>query len=42
VEFTGILILGCAIMAFIALAVERRIPDQVNGITAPAEQLSRA
>jgi MFS family permease len=42
VEFIGILILGCAVMASIALAVERRIPDQANGITAPAAQLSRA
>ena len=36
VEFIGLLILGCAVMALIALAVERRIPDQANGITAPA------
>jgi MFS family permease len=35
VEFIALLILGCAVMAFIALAVERRIPDQANGITAP-------
>jgi len=28
------LILGCAVMAFIAIAVERRIPAQANGITA--------
>jgi hypothetical protein len=42
VGFIGILILGCAIKASIALAVERPIPDQLNGITAPAAQLSRA
>jgi MFS family permease len=35
VEFIGLLVLGCAVMALIALAVERRIPDQANGITAP-------
>lgn len=35
VEFIGLLILGCAVMALIALAVERRIPDQANGIAAP-------
>ena len=34
VEFIGMLILGCAVMAFIAIAVERRIPAQANGITA--------
>ena len=42
VEFIGILILGCAVMAFIAVAVERRIPAQANGVTAPAVELSRA
>jgi len=31
-EFIGMLILGCAAMAFIARAVERRIPAQANGI----------
>jgi MFS family permease len=41
-EFIGLLILGCAVMALIALAVEHRIPDQANGITAPAAELSRA
>jgi MFS family permease len=44
VEFIGMLILGCAVMAFIAMAVEHRIPDQANGIKPqprPAE-LSRA
>lgn len=40
VELIGMLILGCAVMAFIALALERRIPAQANGITAPAAQLS--
>jgi MFS family permease len=42
VEFIGMLILGCAAMAFIAVAVERRIPAQANGVTAPAVELSRA
>jgi hypothetical protein len=45
VEFIALLILGCAVMAVIALAVERRIPDQANGITAPgagAAELSPA
>jgi MFS family permease len=42
VEFIAMLIAGCALMAFIALAVERRIPDQANGITSPAVGLSRA
>jgi MFS family permease len=42
VEFIGLLIAGCAVMAFIAHAVEHRIPDQANGIKAPAEELSRA
>ena len=31
-EFIGMLILGCAAMALIARAVERRIPAQANGI----------
>jgi MFS family permease len=42
VAFIGLLILGCGIMALIAFAVEHRIPDQANGITAPAAELSRA
>jgi MFS family permease len=42
VAFIGMLILGCGVMALIALAVEHRIPDQANGITAPAAELSRA
>jgi hypothetical protein len=29
------IVLGCAVMAVIALAAERRIPDHANGITAP-------
>jgi len=41
-EFIGLLILGCGMMALIAFAVEHRIPDQANGITAPAAELSRA
>jgi len=36
------LILGCAVMAFTALAVERRIPPQANGIRTPAAKLSQA
>jgi len=40
VEFIGMLILGCAVMAFITLAVEHRIPDQANGITARAAEVS--
>ena len=42
VGFIGMLILGCAVMALIALAVEHRIPAEANGITAPAAELSRA
>jgi MFS family permease len=41
VEFIGMLILGCAVMAFIAIAVERRIPAQANGMTAAAAELNR-
>jgi len=41
-EFIGLLILGCGMMALIAFAVEHRIPEQANGITAPAAELSRA
>jgi MFS family permease len=41
-EFIGLLILGCGMMALIAFAVEHRIPDQANGITAPAAEPSRA
>jgi MFS family permease len=40
-EFIGMLILGCAVMALIAFAVEHRIPAQANGIGAPAAELSR-
>jgi MFS family permease len=39
VEFIGMLILGCALMALIALAVEHRIPAQANGVS-PAVGLS--
>jgi len=39
-EFIGMLILGCAVMAFIAFAVERRIPAQANGIASPVPELS--
>jgi len=41
VAFIGMLILGCGVMALIALAVEHRIPAQANGITAPGAELSR-
>jgi MFS family permease len=41
VEFIGMLILGCAVMAFIALAVEHRIPAQANGIKTAAAELSQ-
>jgi MFS family permease len=41
VEFIGMLILGCAVMAFIAFAVEHRIPPQANGISTPAAKLSQ-
>ena len=40
VAFIGMLIVGCAVMALIALAVERRIPAQANGIHSPAMDLS--
>jgi len=39
-EFIGMLILGCAVMALIAFAVERRIPARANGITSPVPELS--
>ena len=42
VAFIGMLILGCAVMAFIAFAVERRIPAQANGIKSPEADLSPA
>ena len=42
VAFIGMLILGCAVMALIALAVEHRIPDQANGIRPAVEELSPA
>jgi MFS family permease len=38
--FIGMLILGCAVMAFIALAVERRIPARANGVRTSAAELS--
>lgn len=40
VAFIGMLILGCALMALIALAVERRIPALANGIRTPDATLS--
>ena len=40
VAFIGMLILGCAVMSLIALAVERRIPARANGIRTPAAALS--
>lgn len=39
---SGMLILGCAAMAVIALAVERRIPTQANGIKTPVAELRQA
>ncbi len=36
VAFIGMLILGCAVMALIALAVEHRIPERANGINVAA------
>jgi MFS family permease len=42
VEFIAMLIAGCALMAFIALAVEHRIPGRANGITTAVAGLSRA
>jgi len=39
-EFIGMLILGCAVMALIAFAVERRIPARANGITSPVPEPS--
>ena len=42
VAFIGVLILGCAVMALIALAVEHRIPAKANGIQSPATELSPA
>ena len=42
VEFIGLLILGCALMSLIAIAVEHRISAQANGITTATAELSRA
>lgn len=42
VAFIAMLVLGCAVMALIAFAAERRIPAQANGIKPPAAELSRA
>ena len=42
VAFIGKLILGCGVMALIALAVEHRIPNQANGIRPAVEELSPA
>ena len=42
VAFIGVLILGCAVMALIALAVEHRIPAKANGIQSSATELSPA
>jgi len=42
VEFIGMLILGCAVMALIAMAVERRIPARANGIKPAGAELSQA
>lgn len=42
VAFIGMLILGCALMALIALAVEHRIPAQANGIRPAVEELTPA
>ena len=38
--FIGMLILGCAVMALIALAVEHRIPAHANGIQTPTAEVS--
>jgi MFS family permease len=40
VAFIGMLILGCALMALIALAVERRIPALANGMRTPDATLN--
>ena len=40
VAFIGMLILGCGAMAYIAFAVEHRIPAQANGVKPPAAELS--
>ena len=42
VAFIGMLIAGCAVMALLALAVERRIPDRAYGIATTAQVLSPA
>ena len=42
VEFIGLLVLGCAVMALIALAVEHRIPAQANGVKTPEAALALA
>jgi hypothetical protein len=42
VEFIGMLIAGCALMALMAIALERWSPDQANAITSPAVELSAA
>ena len=42
VAFIGVLILGCAMMALIARAVEHRIPAKANGIQSSATELSPA
>ena len=39
--FIGMLVVGCAVMALIALAVEHRIPAKANGIQTPAAELSQ-
>jgi len=41
-SFIALLILGCAVMAVIALAVEHRIPDRANGLAPGPAELSRA
>jgi MFS family permease len=41
VGFIATLILGCAAMVFIALALEHRIPERANGVTTGAAELSR-
>jgi hypothetical protein len=40
VVFIGSMIAGCALMALIAVADERRIPAETSGIRVPAAELS--
>ena len=40
VAFIGLLIVGCVVMAILALAVEPRIPARANGVKVPGVELS--